>query len=134
MLQCFGVAQCCLVEQVLQCPTVVKTSAQLGHEFIGNVNGEAAALDSTVKNMAGVLLAFEASFAVLADASGTTKTERSQSGRPKGCSLLLEPSRNISGEFSFGMHDVYVPYNTYTVKRNLSNVFNTVVCEFRDRN
>jgi hypothetical protein len=116
MLQGFGVSQCCLVEQVLQRTTVVKTSAHLRHKLVRNVNSKAAALDSTVKHMTRVLFAFEASLAVLADASAAAKTERSQSGRPKARGLFLEPLRNICGKFFFGWHDVYVPHNTYTVK------------------
>ena len=134
MLQGFGVSQCCLVEQVLQRTTVVKTSAHLRHELVGNVNREAAAFDSTVKHMTGVLFAFEASLAVLADAWATAKAERSQSGRPKARGLFLEPLCNICGKFFLGWHAVYVPYNTHTVKGNLSNAVDTVICEFRDRN
>lgn len=134
MLQGFGVSQCCLIKQVLQRTAIVETTAHLRHELVGDVKSETAALDSTVKHMAGMLFAFLASLAVLADASGTAKTERSQSGWPKTRSLLLEPLCNICGKFCFGLHAVYVPYNTYTVKRNLSNSFDAVICEFRDRN
>ena len=117
MLQGFGVSQRCLVEQVLQCTAIVETTAHLRHELVGNVNGKTAALDSAVKNMARVLFACEASFAVLADASSAAKTERSQSGWPKARSLFLVPKCNICGESFFGWHDLYVPYNTYTVKQ-----------------
>jgi hypothetical protein len=134
MLQGFGVSLCCLIKQVLQRTAIVETTAHLRYELVGNVNGKAATLDSTVKHMAGVLFAFEASFAVLADASGTTKTERSQSRWPKARGLFLEPLRNICGRFFLGLHAVYVPHSTYTVKRNLSSAFDAVICEFRDRN
>jgi hypothetical protein len=133
MLQGFGVSQCCLVKQVLQRTAIVETTAHLRHELVGNVKGEAAAFDSAVKYMAGVLFAFDASFAVLADASGTAKTQRSQSRRPKAGGSFLEPLRNICRKF-FLCHLVYVPYNTYTVKRNLLKAFDAVTCEFRDRN
>lgn len=134
MLQGFGVSQCCLVKQVLQRTAIVETTAHLRHELVGNVKGEAAAFDSAVKYMAGVLFAFDASFAVLADASGTAKTERSQSRRPKAGSSFLEPLRNICRKFFLCWHVVYVPCNTYTVKRNLLKAFDAVTCEFRDRN
>ena len=134
MLESFGVAQPRLIQQVLQCASVVKTSAHFRHQLVGNVNGEAAAFDSTVKHMAGVLFALEASVAVLADAAAATKTERSQSSGPKACCLLLEPLCDICGKFFFSCHDVYVPHSTYTVKQNLSNSLNTVIYEFCDRN
>jgi hypothetical protein len=88
-------SQCCLVEQLLQRTAIFKTTDHLRHELVGDVKGEAAALDSTVEHMAGVLFAFEANLAVLADASGTTKTERSQSSWPKARGLLLEPLGNV---------------------------------------
>jgi hypothetical protein len=134
MLQGFTVSQCCLVEKVLQRTAIVETTAHLRHELVGNVESEPATLDSTVKDMARVLPAFEASSAVLADASGAAKTERSQRRWPKACGLFLELLGDICGKFFFGLHAVYVPYITYTVKGNLSNAFDAVICEFRDRN
>jgi hypothetical protein len=134
MLQGFGVSQCCLVKQVLQRTAIVETTAHLRHELVGNVKGEAAAFDSAVKHMAGVLFTFDASFTALADASGTAKTERSQSRGPKAGGSFLEPLRNICREFFLCWHDVYVPLNTYTVKQKLLKTFDTVTCEFRDRN
>jgi hypothetical protein len=134
MLQGFGISQCCLIKQVLQRTAIVETTAHLRHKLVGNVKSETATLDSTVKHVAGVLFAFEASFAVLADASGTAKTERSQSRWPKACGLFLEPLRDICRKLFLGLHAVYVPHITYTVKGNLSNALNAVICEFRDRN
>ena len=134
MLQGFGVTQGRLIKQFLQRTAIVETTAHLRDEFAGNIKGEAAPLDSAVKYMAKVLFAFEARFAVLADASGAAKTERSQSGGPKVCRLFLEPRCNICRKFFFSWHTVYVLYNTYTVKRNLSSTFDAAICEFRDRN
>jgi hypothetical protein len=111
------------VKQILKRTTVVKTTAHLSHEFVGDVNGEAAALDPAVKNMAKVLFTFKASFAVLSDAPGTAKTQRSQSGRPKAGSLFLKPIRNICGKFFLGWHDVYVPYYHIYSQANSFNYF-----------
>jgi hypothetical protein len=110
MLQSFHVANCRLVEQILKRATVVKTTAHLSHEFVGDVNSEAPTLDPAVKNMAKVLFTFKASFAVLSDAPGTAKIQSTQSGWPKASCLFLKPIRNICGKFFLGWHNVYVPY------------------------
>jgi hypothetical protein len=110
MLQSFHVANCRLVEQILKRTTVVKTTAHLRHEFVGDVDGEAAALNPAVKNMAKVLFTFKASLAVLSDAPGTAKIQRSQSSWPEAGNLFLKPIRNVRRKFFFGWHAVYVTY------------------------
>jgi hypothetical protein len=110
MLQSFHVANCRLVEQILKRTTVVKTTAHLRHEFVGDVDGESAAIDPAVKDMAKVLFTFKASLAVLSDAPGSAKIQRSQSRWPEASNLFLKPIRNIRRKFFFGWHDVYVTY------------------------
>jgi len=95
MLQSIHVANCRLVEQILKCAAVVQTTADLRHEFVRNVYSKTAALDPAVKNMARMLLTAKTSFAVLSNASGTPKIQRSQGSRPKAGSLLLKPVRDI---------------------------------------
>ena len=116
MLQGVGVSLPCLVEQVLQCTAIVKTTAHLGRELVGNVNAEAAALDSAVKDVAWVLVTFKARWAAVTHASGTPQTERSESGGPKARGLFPEPLCHLCWRFLFGSHAVYVPYCTYTIK------------------
>jgi hypothetical protein len=94
MLQSIHVANCRLVEQILICTTVLKATAHLRHEFVRDVHSKTAALDPTVKNMARVLLAFKASFTVLADAPRAAKTQRSQSSWPKAASLDFHGTGN----------------------------------------
>ena len=110
MLQSIHVANCRLVKQILKCTAVVEASADLRHEFVGNVYSKTATLDPAVKNMAGMLFTFKASFAVLSNASSTPKIQRSQSSWPKAGSLFLKPIRDICRKFFLGWHDVYVPY------------------------
>jgi hypothetical protein len=111
MLQSIHVANCRLVEQILKCAAVVETTADLRHQFVRNVYSKPATLDSAVKNMAGMLLTAKTSFALLSNASGTPKIQRSQSSRPKVGSLFLKPIRDIYRKFFWGWHAVYVPYN-----------------------
>ena len=125
MLQSFHVANCRLVEQILKRTTIVKTTAHLSHEFVGDVNGESAALDPAVKNMAKVLFTFKASFAALSNAPGTAKIQRSQSRWPEAGNLFLKPIRNIFWEFFFGWHNVYVThYHIYSQAKS----FNCFLC------
>jgi hypothetical protein len=98
------------VEQILKRTTVVKTTAHLRHEFVGDVDGEAAALNPAVKNMAKVLFTFKASLAVLSDAPGTAKIQRSQSSWPEAGKLFLKPIRYVRRKFFWGWHTVYVTY------------------------
>jgi len=110
MFQSIHVANCRLVEQILKCTPVVKTTAHLRHKFVGNVHRKAAALDPAVKNMAKVLFTVKASLAVLSDTPSTAKTYRPQGCWPKAGNLFLKPICNICGEFLFSWHAVYVPY------------------------
>ena len=110
MLQSFHIANCRLVEQILKCATILKAAAHLRHKFVGYVHSKTVALDSPIKNMAGVLITSEASFAVLPDASRAAKAQRSESGGPKAGSLLLKPMSNICGKVLFCWHAVYVTY------------------------
>jgi hypothetical protein len=98
------------MEQILKCAAVLETTADLRHEFVRNVYSKTATLDPAVKNMAGMLLTAKTSFAALSNASGTTKIQRSQSGRPKVGSPFLKPIRDIYRKFFLGWHAVYVPY------------------------
>jgi hypothetical protein len=123
MLQSIHVANCRLVEHILKRTTVVQTTAHFGHELVGDIYSEAAALDPAVKNMAKVLFALETSFAVLADTPGTAKAQRSQSGWPKAGNLLLKPIRDIYRKFFSGWHDVYVTYNHMYSQVNSLNCF-----------
>ena len=110
MLQRIHIANCRLVQQVLKCAAVFETTADLRHEFLRDVYSETTTLDPAVKNMAGMLLTAKTSFAVLSNAPGTAKVQRSQSGRPKTGSLFLKPIRDIYREFFLGWHAVYVQY------------------------
>ena len=111
MLQSIHVANGCLVEQILKCAAVVETTADIRHEFVRNIYRKTATLDSAVKNMAGMLLTAKTSFAVLSNASGTPKIQRSQSSGPKVGSLFLKPIRDIYRKLFLGWHAVYMPYN-----------------------
>jgi len=114
-----GIAKCGLIEQVLKLASIVKTAFYFGHEFVGDIKAKATALDSSAQNMTGMLLTFEACSAVLADASGTTKTKRSQSSWPKTRSLFLEPLRNIYRKFFCDSHGIYMTYAIHLVKNIL---------------
>jgi hypothetical protein len=109
MLQSIHIANCCLVEQILKCAAIVETTADLRHEFVRNVYSKTATLEPAVKNIAGMLLTPETGFAVLSNAPGTAKVQRSQSSRPKAGSLSLKPVRDIYRKFFLGWHAVYVP-------------------------
>jgi hypothetical protein len=125
MLQSFHIADRRLVEQILKRTTVVKTTAHLRHEFVGDVHSKTASLDPAVKNMAKVLFAFKASYAVLSDAPATAKTQRSQSSWPKAGNLFLKPIGNICGKFFLGWHVVYV---TYIHIYSQAKFFNCFLC------
>ena len=115
-----------LGKQVLKLSTIVERTLHIGHKFVGNVNRESPSLHPDIEDMAGMLFTLQASFAVLANTSGTTKAERSQSGWPKAGSLFVEPVGDICRKFLFSWHEVYVPHSTYIVKNNLSTSYNFV--------
>jgi hypothetical protein len=46
-----------LGQEFLQGSTVLQTAAYLGHQFLGNVERQAAPFDATVQDVAGVLFA-----------------------------------------------------------------------------
>jgi hypothetical protein len=96
------VANCRLTEYILKCTPVIQTPVHLGHDFIGDVHSKTAALDPAVKDMAKVLFTFSASFAVLSNASGAAKTQRSQSSWPKTGTLFLKPIGDMCRKFFFG--------------------------------
>ena len=130
MLQGIGIPQCSLVEQVLQSPAIIKAPVHLRHQLIGNVKGEALALDAAIEHMTGVLFTFTARRAMFADAPRPAEAERSQCCRPESSGLFLEPIRDICGKFSFSWHAVYVPQSTYTVKDICSTEVNQSVASF----
>ena len=121
MLQSIHVANCRLVQQILKRVAVVETTVDLRHEFLRDVYSKTTTLDPAVKNMAGMLLTSKTSFAVLSNAPGTAKVQRSQSSRPKAGSLFLKPIRNINRKFSLGWHTVYVPYSHIFSQENSYN-------------
>jgi hypothetical protein len=98
------------MEQILKCTPIVQATAYLRDEFVGNVYSKTAALDPSVKNMAEVLFTLKASLAVLSDAPGAAKAQRSQRSWPKAGNLFLKPIGDICGKFFWGWHDVYVAY------------------------
>ena len=118
MLQGIHVANCRLVQQILKCVAVVETTVDLRHEFLRDVDSETTTLDPAVENMAGMLLTAKTSFAVLSNAPGTAKVQRSQSGRPKTGSLFLKPIRDIYRGFFLSWHAVYVPYSHIYCQQN----------------
>jgi len=134
MLQRFGVAHGRLVKQILKFPTIVERSLHIGHEFIGNIDGESAPLPSPIQDMAGVPFPAQAGLAVIAHAGAPAKAKRAQCGWPKVCGLVPKPLFNVCSRFSFGWHAVYMTDGIRTVKNILSSVINTVDYEFRDRN
>jgi len=111
MLQSFHIANRRLVEQILKCTPIVQATTHLRHEFVGDVHSKTAALNLAVKNMAKVLFTFKASLAVLPDAPGTAKIQRSQSSWPEVGNLFLKPIRNVRRKFFFNWHTVYVIYH-----------------------
>jgi hypothetical protein len=123
MLQSIHIANCRLMEHILKRTAVLETAGHLRDEFVGNVYSKTAAVDPAVKNMAKVLFAFAASWAVLPNAPGTAKTQRSQSSWPEAGDLFLKPIINVCRKFFFGWHTVYVTHTTYTVKHYLHKGF-----------
>jgi hypothetical protein len=111
------------VEHILKCTPVIQTTAHLRHEFVGNIDSKAAVLDSPVKNVAKVLFAFKASFAVLSNTLGAAKVQRPQSSWPEVSNLFLKPIRNIRGKFFFGWHAVYVTQMHIYSQANTFNFF-----------
>jgi hypothetical protein len=114
MLQGFGIAQGTLVEQFLQGPPVVQTAPQLWYEFFGDVNGEAASFDPSVKDMTGVLFTRATGFTVLAHTRASPQAQRTERGGPEKSGLFSEPLLDIGESLSFSWHGACVPHNTHT--------------------
>jgi hypothetical protein len=104
MLQSLGVANGSLAQQLLKFPAVVQGPLDIGHEFIGDIDGHSPSFQPDIEDMTVMLFAAQASFTVLTDAPGTTEAERSQGGWPKAGSLFLEPMDDICGSFFFNWH------------------------------
>jgi hypothetical protein len=96
------------MEQILKCTPVVQTTAHLRDEFLRNVHCKTAAFDPAIKNIAEVLFTLKASLAVLSDAPGSAKIQRTKRRWPKAGNLFLKPIGDICGEFFFSWHGVYV--------------------------
>ncbi len=104
MFQSIGVANGSLAKQFLEFPTVVERSLDIGHEVIGDIDGQSPSLQPDVEEMARVLFALQTGLAVLANAGTPAQAERAQSCRPKSCSLVLEPLLDIGGGLFWSTH------------------------------
>ena len=134
MLQSIGVANGSLAKQLLKLPTVVERSLDIGHEVIGDIDGQSPSLQPDVEEMARVLFAFQTGLAVLANARTPAQAERAQGCGPKSRGLALEPVLYICGRFFWNTHGVRIPCGLRTVKTFRSIIVDTMVYEFRDRN
>ncbi len=56
-LQCFDIARCSLVEQILQSTPVFQTTAYLRHKFFGNIDSKPSSFQATVQDVTGMLFA-----------------------------------------------------------------------------
>ncbi len=95
MLHRVRVSSAGLVQQVLQRPTVLERASDRRFEFVGNVDGDAAAFDPAIQHVAGVLVATRTGGAVVADAGASSKTQRPKGSGPQVGSLCSEPAFNI---------------------------------------
>src|SRR6267378_608236 len=113
--QGFQITRCGLVEQLLQSTPVVHTAAYLRHKFFGNINRKTASFQATIKDVARMLVARQASGAVLANARTAAQAERAKNGGPEAIHLILEPAPDIGGRFGLDrFHVLCVLYNTHT--------------------
>jgi class 3 adenylate cyclase len=133
-LQGFGIAQRTLVKEFLQRTPVLKTTLQLRDELVGDIDGEAASFDSSIKDMTGVLFATATAFAVLPNTRASPQAQGAERRRPQIVSLFSEPPLDIAKSVSFGRHEVCVPHSTHTVKKKVKTFMFTISCEFCDRN
>ena len=134
MFQNIGVANGSLAKQFLKFPTIVERSLYIGHEVIGDIDGQSPSLQPDVEEMAGMLFPFQAGLAVLANARTPAQAERAQGCRPKSRSLVLKPLLDICGRFFWNAHEVRIPCGLRTVNTFRSIIVNAIAYEFRDRN
>ena len=134
MLQNIGVANGSLAKQFLEFPTVVERPLHIGHEVIGDIDGQSPSLQPDVEEMARVPFPLQTGLAVLANAGTPAQAERAQSCRPKSRGLALEPLLDIRGGFFWSTHEVRIPHGLRTVKVFRSIIVNAITYEFRDRN
>ena len=134
MLQSFGVANSSLAKQFLQFPAVVERPLYIGHEFIGDIDGQSPSLQPDIEEMAGVLFPLQTGLAVLTNAGAPAQAERAQSCWPKIRCLALEPLLDICGGFFLSSHDVRISHGIRTLKVFRPIVVNAIAYGFRDRN
>jgi hypothetical protein len=140
VLEGFGIAQGTLVEEFLYGTPVVKTALELWDEVVGDIDGEAASFDSSVKDMTGVLLAAMTDFTVLANTRASPQAQGAEHSGPQAGGLFSKPLLDIGERVHFRGHGACVPYNTHacqektqtTKKINFLNF--TMSYEFCDRN
>jgi hypothetical protein len=113
VLEGFGIAQGTLVEEFLYGTPVVKTALQLWHEVVGDIDGEAASFDSSVKDMTGVLLAAMTGFTVLANTRASPQAQGAEHSGPKAGGLFSKPLLDIGERVHFRGHGACVPHNTH---------------------
>ena len=90
------------MEQFLQSPTIVQIATDFRHQLLGNINAIAASFNTAIKNVAGMLLAGQASRAMLPNAGTTPQAQGTQDGGPElGC-FALNPTRNVGRKFRNG--------------------------------
>lgn len=104
MLQGSRIAQGTLVEEFLQRTPVLKTAPQLRHEWVGDIDGEAASLDSSIKDMTGVLFAAATAFTVFPNTRASPQAQGAERRRPQIARLFSEPLFHITESFSFRRH------------------------------
>jgi hypothetical protein len=132
VLQRSRIAQGALVEEFLQRTPVLKTAPQLGHEWVGDIDGEAASFDSSIKDMTGVLLAPATAFTVLANTGASPQAQGAERRRPQIAGPLSEPLLDIVESFSLGRHDSMCAIS-HTYCQEKTFMF-TIGYEFCDRN
>ncbi len=114
-----------LVQQFLQRTAVVQRLLDLRDEFVRNVDADAAPLDPTIEDVAGVLVAPRTGGAVFAHARTPPKTQRPQRGRPQRGGLRPKPALDLGGRFNLGGlggHAAYDPHSTHTCQAETANL------------
>ena len=92
---------------------VVKTALELWDEGVGDIDGEAASFDASVKDMTGVLLAAMTGFTVLAHTRASPQAQGAEHSGPKAGGLFSKPLLDIGERLCFSWHGACVPQHTH---------------------
>jgi hypothetical protein len=116
LLQSLEIARAGLVQQFLQGTTVIQTATYFRHQLLGNVKTNAAPLEATVENIAGVLFPGKTGTAVLAHARAAAEAQGAEGGGPEVGSLLPQPGLDLKRRFGLRSHHVCMPQRYIQVK------------------